>query len=470
MNELDIIGKLREMGYEPISSGVYSKIAAWKSWYDGNVANFHTYNVYNGVKMIPCHRYTLGMAKKVCEDWADLLLNEKVKITLEGEAEQSFVDEVLNANNFRVKANEMQEKKAALGTAAYVLRVDGVEVNERTGEINGAGQIKIDYCTAMSIIPLSWDNGRITECAFASTRTIKGEEYTYIQIHKLVNGQYDIENHIFKYSKEEPINTVPGFENVPPVIHTGSNVHQYVIDRLNIANVEDDNPMGVSVFAHSIDQLQSVDIAYDSYVNEFVLGKKRVMLKGGTACRLDGSPLLDFNDTIYYVLPEDLDDGLFVKEIDMALRTNEHNAGVQTMFNLLSSKCGFGENHYKYDNGNISTATQVISENSSMFRTLKKHEIILEDVLINLCRTILKMGNKYMNLSLNEEVEISVDFDDSIIEDKTSDFNRDLQMLNAGVLNDWEFRAKWLNEDAETAKAALPRMENITGTLQEEVE
>lgn len=44
-----------------------------------------------------------------------------------------------------------------------------------------------------------------------------------------------------------------------------------------------------------------------------------------------------------------------------------------------------------------------------------------------------------MNAGLNEDVEISIDFDDSIIEDKQSDFSRDMQLLNAGIMNDWEF-------------------------------
>ena len=63
-------------------------------------------------------------------------------------------------------------------------------------------------------------------------------------------------------------------------------------------------------------------------------------------------------------------------QIDMNLRTEEHSKGIQDMLNALSSKCGFGENHYKYERGSIATATQIVSENSTLFRTLKKHEII----------------------------------------------------------------------------------------------
>ena len=80
-------------------------------------------------------------------------------------------------------------------------------------------------------------------------------------------------------------------------------------------------------------------------------------------------------------------------------------------------------------------------------------EIILEQALVELCRILLWLGNTAMNAGLNEDVEISIDFDDSIIESKDTDFQRDMQMLNAGIMNDWEFRMRWFNEDEETAKA-----------------
>ena len=154
----------------------------------------------------------------------------------------------------------------------------------------------------------------------------------------------------------------------------------------------------------------------------------------------------------------------------MTLRTAEFNTGMQDMLNVLSSKCGFGENHYKFDQTSIATATQVISENSTMFRTIKKHEILLEQSIMELCRILLRLGNTAMNAGLNEDVEISIDFDDSIIEDKQTDFSRDMQLLQAGIMNDWEFRMRWMNEDETTAKAALPQMQDMTTEEETEVE
>lgn len=473
---MNILEKLKERGCDTVSAEFYDQIELWKSWYDGNVKDFHNYRVFNGQKMLQCRRYTMGLGKKVAEDWANLLLNEKVKITLEGQREQEFFDSVCRSNNFEVKANEMQEMKAALGTTAYVVRVSGLTVKKDTGTPLLGGKIKLDYVTAPNIFPSSWENGIVTECSFTSSKMVNGKRYLYLQAHRLeANGNYIIENTIFQDNNgnltEVSPGEAPGFERVPPVVRTGSPYRQFVIDRMNIANNFDNTlPMGIPVFANAISQLKGVDIAYDSYVNEFVLGKKRIMVKPEAKTDYDGIPVFDPNDVTYYTLPEDGADGNIIQEIDMTLRTAEHNAGLQDMLNALSSRCGFGENHYRFDNGSVATATQVISENSTMFRTIKKHEIILRDVLEELARIILRLGNSVLHMGLNEDVEISIDFDDSIIEDKNTDFTRDMQLLNAGIMNAWEFRAKWMNEDPETAKASLPGMEDLTDEEQDEVE
>lgn len=472
-----VIIKLNELGYTTIPDSFYSKVREWKSWYQGDVKGFHNYTVQNGERQVECRRYSLGMGKKLCEDWANLLMNEKVQITLEGEKEQKFIDLVLTENNFTVKANEMQEMKSALGTVAYVPRVIGQEISESGDIVPGnASGIVLDYVTIENIYPLSWQNGYISECAFSSEVTRGGKDYLYLQIHRREdNGNYVIENRIYRYDNEqladEQLVNVKGFENISPVVHTGSDKRQFVIDRPNIANnVNYLLPTGIAIYANAIDVLQGVDIAYDSYVNEFKLGKKRIMVKPSAAQYLDGTPAFDPDDVVFYVMPEDTEDGAVVTPIDMTLRTAEHNTGIQDQLNILSSKCGFGETYYRFDGGSVATATQVISENSTMFRTIKKMEIVLEQALVELCRILLRMGNTAMNAGLDEDVEISIDFDDSIIEDKQANFSRDMQLLQAGIMNDWEFRMKWMNEDEATAKAALPKMQDMTTEQQQEVE
>lgn len=472
-----VIIKLNELGYTTIPDSFYSKVYEWRSWYQGDVKGFHNYTVQNGEQQVKCRRYSLGMGKKLCEDWANLLMNEKVQITLEGQKEQEFIDLVLTENNFTVKANEMQEMKSALGTVAYVPRVIGQEISESGDIVPGnASGIVLDYVTIENIYPLSWQNGYISECAFSSEVTRGGKDYLYLQIHRREdNGNYVIENRIYRYDNEqladEQLVNVKGFENIPPVVHTGSDKRQFVIDRPNIANnVNYLLPTGIAVYANAIDVLQGVDIAYDSYVNEFKLGKKRIMVKPSAAQYLDGTPAFDPDDVVFYVMPEDTEDGAVVTPIDMTLRTAEHNTGIQDQLNILSSKCGFGETYYRFDGGSVATATQVISENSTMFRTIKKMEIVLEQALVELCRILLRLGNTAMNAGLNEDVEISIDFDDSIIESREQNEARIYQMLNAGLMRADEARSILMNEDIETARKMLPGLEDLTDEGQNEIE
>jgi A118 family predicted phage portal protein len=472
-----VIQKLKELGYTTIPEDFYSQVDLWKSWYVGKVKDFHQYRRYNGHKWTKCNRASLGMAKKVCEDWADLLMNEKVQITLEGKKEQEFIDRVLTANNFTVKANEMQEMKSALGTVAYIPRVVGQAVNESgeviPGDVSG---VELDYVTIEHIFPLAWRNGFITECAFDSVVTRAGKNYLYLQIHrKDENGLYVIENSIYRYENETLadalLTDVPGFERIPPVVHTGSDKRQFVIDRPNIENNLDYLlPVGIPVYANAIDVLRGVDCAYDCYVNEFENGPMMMMVKIPATRWEDGEPTLDDHDRRFYLLPEDTQQGNIVETISPTLRTEQLNIGLQDQLNILASKCGFGTNYYQFNQAVMATATQVVSTQSELARTRGKHQIILEQVLIELCRILLRLGNTAMKAGLDENVEISIDFDDSIFVDKDAEFNKDERMLSDGIMNDWEARMRWFNEDEVTAKAALPKMQDMTTEGQGDVE
>ena len=176
--DINICTKLNELGYKTVPQSFYTNIAVWKSWYKGRVDDFHKYTVFNGQKKVECMKCTAGLAKKACEDWADLMMNEKVKLTLEGQKEQEFVDDVFEKNNFRQMANRYEELAFALGTTAIVARVKGMRVNEE-GYMNGDGAkgLLLDFVMADGIYPIAWENGIIDECAFATSRVLKNKKY-----------------------------------------------------------------------------------------------------------------------------------------------------------------------------------------------------------------------------------------------------------------------------------------------------
>ena len=98
---------MTKQNYSTLSDETYGHIDEWLEWYQGEVKKFHKYKIYNGTSTITEDRYKLGMAKKVCEDWANLLLNEKVAIKAGGFTKH--LNEILQANNFLIRANQLRE-------------------------------------------------------------------------------------------------------------------------------------------------------------------------------------------------------------------------------------------------------------------------------------------------------------------------------------------------------------------------
>ena len=475
---MNIFEYFKKKGIDTIDSSFYTKIAAWDSWYRSNVRNFHQYRVYHGASNYErCQRKSLSMAKKLCEDISDLLLNERVKITVKDETTAAFVESVLTAANFTVQGNEYQERKAACGTVAYVPYLTNMEIDDQGRVVNA--EVKLDYAVAKNIFPTAWENSRITEVIFVFEKTYKRKKYAQFQHHKLepwkdettgesLGFQYVIENSVVLCTSgagreltPEEWNQIPHFEGLAARVETGSEHPQFVIDKLNIANnvdEDDSNPMGISLFANSVDVLAKLDLEYDSYANEFSLGRKRIFVSPEMLTNVDGAPVFDPHDSVFYQLPEDYfkDTKEALREVNPALRIQEHEQAINNDLNLLSFKCGFGTQYYRFERGSVVTATQVISENSDMYRTIRKHEIILGDVLTDLIRCIIRLGQTANVPGLILDTDITIDFDDSIIEDKAVDLDNDFRMLAAGVIGTDEFRAKWLGETIEQARERLP--------------
>lgn len=412
---MDIVSYLTKRGWTGVDSNFRGKIDEWLDWYQGDVESFHRYSVYNGICPVERRRRGLGMAKTVAEDWANLLLNEKVQILAGGFQQQ--LDDILEANRWGTQANRLIELAFALGTGALV-------------EYLGTNGPNIDYIRADMVYPLSWDNGCITECAFSSIRMQGGAECVYLQIHCLGADGYAIENHLFdnKTGEELPLNGVAG------VINTRSRRPLYQIITPNIVNnVDLDCPMGISVYANAISALQDVDLVFDSYSSEFELGRKRIfvpmsMMRIDDASRSSTErlykPTFDPRDCVFYAL--EMEDASKPVDISFPLRTAEHQTGLRDALNVLSLKCGLGTDRYSFEGGGVKTATEVVSEKSDLFQNLKKHEHILSEVLTNMVKALAYLSGA-------SEPEVTVMFDDSIINDDNTKIDNNIKLVGAGL-------------------------------------
>lgn len=416
----------------------------WLQYYEGNVKDFHNYDVYNGINKIKCKRKTLNMPKKICEDWANLLLNEKTDVVYGEEEQRNKLHELLDRVKFWTKGNEGIEKTFALGTGAFVETADD------------KGKERLQFVDRRKIYPITLDQDEILECAFVNSKS----DGTIIQLHLLDEDENYVIRTLEFEKKENTKNEDLGVLVYDDEYQTESNIKWFQIVKPNIANNLDlSSPMGISIYANALDVLQGVDLAYDGFCEEMRLGRSRVFVNKELT-RYDSTgqtATFDNNEVGFYYGGENDGTNKPFEFYNPPLRTNDYFAGINNALNLLSSKVGFGENHYRFDKGGIATATQVISENGEMFRTLKKHEILLRDVIIDVCKALMYIHNRVSNdgFKFDLNLPIEVKFDDSIIEDKETMKMTDRQDVNMNVMSKVEYRSKWYNEDTETAKEKI---------------
>ena len=114
----------KELGVD-IKPDYYEKINLWAQWWKGHVDSFHKYHEIDAKgNKIERELFSLKMAKKICEDWASSLLNEKTKVTLEDKASSVFLQGEENEKGgvfprsiFGVKQTALWKKAFTAGRA-----------------------------------------------------------------------------------------------------------------------------------------------------------------------------------------------------------------------------------------------------------------------------------------------------------------------------------------------------------------
>jgi A118 family predicted phage portal protein len=436
----------------------------WGNWYRGYVRDFHEYFVYNGERNVKKTRFSLQLAKKICEKFANFLFNERVKFNLSDDKSTAILTEILKDNNFFVLGNMAVEKAFACGTCAFLVSAENLRVNSETGEfaLNYEAKVKISVINAQNIFPISFSGENIHECVFLGFETNGTKNVCNAQSHVLdEKNEYVVTNYSFEVAGNEIIANIPE-NSVASVIKTHSKKPWFSILKPNVANNFDSySPFGVSIFANVIDIIKALDLTYDSLVNEVHCGRKRLFvaqeaMKVGSA---DGTwkPAFDPSDVVFYLLENTALDqkAPYVQEINGQLRIDDLNKAMQTHLNLLGENLGFGSNYFEWrENSATKTATEVISENSELYRTICKHELVLENMLVELIKAIGDVGGTFNIFDMKTD-EITIDFDDSIIESKDAQRLNDREDLAIDVMSRKEYRMKWYAEDEKTATERL---------------
>ena len=412
----------KQRGYD-LSGAYYSDIHDWTAWWKGFYKPFHEFVEVNGEQPIKRQMYTLKMAKKVCEDWASILLNEKTEIVMEDKTSSEFVQGkdgtggILAANDFWEQGNALVEKAFYSGTGAFVVKLDGLIVNANDGSIKKDNEtvIRIEYLPAQNIIPLTIRHGQIVDIAFVSEILNKGKKFIYLEMHILSESGYQITNQYFR-EEEGTLLEEPLPEGIAPSLSTGSDIPLFSIVYPNIVNnIDDSTGLGISVYANAIDNLMGVDLAYNNFNRDIKLGGKKVFYNDSLLKRDKEGRAIAPDDVMQQLFvslgDSDLDDATkLIQEFNPSLRVGENKDGIQGQLDYLSFKCGLGTKHYQFNSGSILTATQYTGDKQELIQNASKHYIIVERALKDLVKAILWAGKEVIGASVNPEALVTNQF------------------------------------------------------------
>ena len=287
----------------------------------------------------------------------------------------------------------------------------------------------------------------------------------YLNIHTLITDQNSeyytqwlIENTKVQIGKEnkslEYVELTPEEEasGIYTPYHSPVPLFQLLKPNL-VNNIDIDSKLGLSCFGNAIDQLQSCDKVYDSYHEEIENGKSRIFINEEmSSIKFDenGNPqsYFDRRDTCFYTLKMGKDAKDKIIHDNPQLRTAQLSESMADMLSMLSFKVNLGKDYYNFKDGKIEkTATEVISENSDLYRQVKKDELIVDRALIDMCRAILSL------LDLDYETEISIKFDDSIVIDDQQIKKDALLEKNSGLIDEIEYYKRVYKMSEEDATA-----------------
>ncbi len=467
-------------------------IYVWKHIYKGFYNRWHIIKaptIENQNATRECER--LNMAKAITAELAGLIFNEQCKIKVssfnlaenEDDLLHEFIDKVLKENNFNTKSQEFIEQVLALGGGCYKSWVEGGNLDENNNIIAGSEKIKIGYAMADQFIPTAWDNAGVTEGLFISRKAKDGYYYTKIEWHKWNGECYEISNQLYRCKVKNEVNETQDILGVRcplafayPFLKDNVTLNdatrsQFSYVRTSIANnIDDDSPLGISIYGNALSTLKALDICYDSLIREFRLGKKRIYVPT-SAIKTIIDPVtnnpcryFDVNDETYEAFKTDSMEDLKVQESTSVLRVEEHVNAINAFLSILCLQVGFSAGTFTFDLTNgIKTATEVISENSKTYKTIKGHQNILKDAIMKLIENILELAKMYeikykdveVSTLLKNGYEIKIDFDDSILQDRQTNIAEGLNLVNNRVMSRYKFMVDTLKYTDKEAKDEL---------------
>lgn len=338
-------------------------------------------------------------------------------------------------------------------------------------------KLLVDMTGAAGFQPTKFDpTGRCIGGVFRDKPVkVNGKYYVRLESHDLTDTVYTIKNKAY-YSDSTgsvgapaPLEVVPEWADIQEEV-TIQNMDGplFAYFKPPIANTADTNSLcGMSIYgdAATVELIKQADEQWERLRWEYKSGERKVLMDGNTSTA-------NMFDKRLFEIGAFTADGDFYQFLNPELRNDAVYKGFQDVLRRIEFNIGLSYGDISDPQTVEKTATEIRSGKQRKYVLISSIQTALEHTFDALIYAMDVYATLY-GLAADGEYEVTYDWGDSILDDqetKGNEFARDLQLLNAGIMNDWEFRAKYFNEDEATAKAALPKMQDVVTEPQNVIE
>ena len=412
----------------PDISGYYSEcIDRWKDIFENNPT-------WKSTKKSGLHSKgdrklnMLNAAKVLCDCFSELTFSEQVNIVIDDKGYQKYIDECLDNNGFWKHMPEFISQMYALGGGSVKIYISD-------------GKPAADYIHADRFLPCGWNGKSITDGIFSSQIYQNGSYYSFYE--RYSNGMMDYR--LFKssqlYADGERVPLSELFSGLPDrAVYSDSQTPMFSYFKPSVSNnYEYDVPLGMSIYANALDTLKALDIAFDSFSREFVLGKKRIIVPAQciqTVVNHETGQMeryFDADDEAFMALKTEDSENLKITDNTVSLRIDEHVSAINALLNILCFQVGLSAGTLSFDAvQGMKTATEVISQDSKTARTIKNNKNLISESIEAVVHAFISSGIQ-LGLIKKKKYSVTVGWNDNIIIDDNTLIDNNIKLVQAGL-------------------------------------
>ena len=381
---------------------------------------------------------SLGIESGICREFADIAINE-MEAKVDNEQLDSLFQKAIK------DLNENLQEGLALGSLIIKPMMGG----------------KVEYVTAKDFIPVRFDSDKLVDCVLIERKKLDTSKYFFrAERHTLTEQGLRIENKAYFSASATTLGTQTYLSDVPEwagypeeVIYPGMDKMDFGFYKNPLKNRIDGTACGVSIYSGTaVDRIRKADIQAARYDWEYESGERAIhvderALKHDRKSGNVDMPKLDRR--LYRGL--NLDDDELLKEYSPEMRDEAFNRGLENYYRQIEFIVGLGYGDLSDTQQVDKTATEIKAAKQRKYNRVSAIQENLRECLTDLVDAIA-----FYNAMYTTGYTFTCTFNDSILTDEETERNQDRQEVSMGAMRLDEYRAKWYDEDLETAAANLP--------------